>query len=62
MSPVLVILGILAIIVPSVTTDETFILKGPNKLSLAGWILVIVLAIVGFLTYYLFDRQLGSLG
>jgi len=62
LSPGLVILGILATIVPSTTTDQTFLLKAPNKLSLVGWFLVIALAIVGFATYYLLDRQLGSLG
>ena len=62
LSPILVILGTLAIIVPSVTTDQTFILRAPNKLSVAGWILVIALAIVGFGTYYLLDQTLGSLG
>ena len=62
LSPALVLAGILAIIVPSVTTDQSFILRAPNKLSLAGWILVIVLAIVGFGTYYLLDRQIHSLG
>ncbi|MGB6538459.1 MAG: hypothetical protein WBF58_21145 [Xanthobacteraceae bacterium] len=62
LSPVLVLLGILAIIVPSVTTDETFILRGPKKLSFAGWILVIVLAIVAFGTYYLLDQQINLLG
>ena len=62
LSPVLVIVGILATIVPSTTTDQTFILSAPNKLSLAGWVLVIALAIVGFGTYYLFDQRLSSLG
>jgi hypothetical protein len=62
LSPALVILGILAIIVPSVTTDQTFILRAPNKLSLAGWTLVIVVAAVSFGTYYLLDRQISSLG
>ena len=62
LSPVLVLLGILAIIVPSVTTDQSFILKEPNKLSVAGWILLIVVAIVAFGTYYLLDQQLSSVG
>jgi hypothetical protein len=62
LSPGLVILGILAIIVPSVTSDQTFLLSGPTKLSFAGWILVIALLIVGVGTYYLLDQQLSSLG
>ena len=62
LSPALVILGILAIIVPSVTTDQTFLLRAPNKLSLAGWTLLIVMAAVSFGTYYLLDRQISSLG
>jgi hypothetical protein len=62
LSPVFVLLGILAIIVPSVTTDQSFILKSPNKLSVAGWILLIVIAIVAFGTYYLLDQQISSLG
>jgi len=62
LSPALVLLGILAVIVPSVTTDQSFILRAPNKLSLAGWILLIVLAIMGFGTYYLLDQQISSFG
>ena len=62
LSPALVILGILAIIVPSVTSDHTFLLSGQKKLSFAGWILVIVLLLVGFGTYYLLQQQLSSLG
>jgi hypothetical protein len=62
LSPVLVLLGILAIIVPSVTTDQSFILKSPNKLSIAGWVLLIVMAMVAFGTYYLLDRQIGLMG
>jgi|HubBroStandDraft_1064217.scaffolds.fasta_scaffold198151_2 hypothetical protein len=62
LSPVLVLLGILAIIIPNVTTDQSFILSGPSKLSFAGWILVIVLAIVAFGTYYLLDQQISSVG
>ena len=62
LSPVLVLLGALATIMPSVTTDQTFILKSPNKLSLAGWALLIVMAIVALGTYYLLDRQIGLMG
>ncbi len=62
LSPVLVLVGILAVAVPSVTTDQSFILSGPNKLSFAGWVLLIVLALVAFGTYYLLDQQVGSLG
>jgi hypothetical protein len=62
LSPALVLIGIIAIIMPSTTTDQTFLLRGPNKLSVAGWILAIVVSIVGFGTYYLLDQQLSSLG
>jgi hypothetical protein len=62
LSPALVIMGILAIIVPSVTTDQTFLLSGPKKLSFTGWILVIALLAVGIGTYYLLHQQLSSLG
>jgi hypothetical protein len=62
LSPALVILGILAIIVPSVTTDQSFILRAPNKLSFAGWILLIVVLIVASGTYYLLDQQISLLG
>lgn len=62
LSPVFVLLGILAIIVPSVTTDQSFILRAPNKLSFAGWILLIGLAIVAFGTYYLLNQQISSSG
>ncbi|HEY1474222.1 MAG TPA: hypothetical protein VGF53_09080 [Pseudolabrys sp.] len=62
LSPVLVLMGIIAFIVPSTTTDQTFLLRGPNKLSFAGWTLAIVVLIVGFGTYYLLDQQLSSLG
>jgi hypothetical protein len=62
LSPALVILGILAIIVPSVTSDQSFLLSGPKKLSFAGWIVVVALLIVGVATYYLLERELSSLG
>ncbi len=62
LSPALVILGILAIIVPSMTSDRTFLLSGPKTLSFTGWILVIALLIVGIGTYYLLHQKLSSLG
>ena len=62
LSPALVLFGILAIIVPSITTDRSFIMKIPNKLSFSGWILLVVIAIVSFGTYYLLDQQIGSMG
>lgn len=62
LSPALVILGILATIVPSMTSDKTFLLSGPKTLSFAGWILVIALLIVGIGTYYLLHQRLSSLG
>jgi hypothetical protein len=62
MSPALIILGILIIIVPSVTTNQSFILRSPNKLSVAGWALLAVVVIIGLGTYYLLDQQINSLG
>lgn len=62
LSPVLVILGVMAIIVPSMTSDQTFLLSGPKTLSLVGWIFVIALLIVGIGTYYLLHQRLSSLG
>jgi uncharacterized membrane protein len=62
LSPALILLGILAIVVPSVLTDQSFMSRGPNKLSVAGWALVVVLLIIGFGTYYLLDQQINSLG
>jgi hypothetical protein len=62
LSPALICLGILAIIVPSTLTDQSFMSTGHNKLSVAGWALVIVLLIIGFGTYYLLDQQISSLG
>jgi hypothetical protein len=62
LSPALALFGILAIIVPSITTDRSFMMKGPNKLSFYGWMLVIVMAIVAFGTYYLLDQKIGSMG
>jgi hypothetical protein len=44
------------------TTDQSFILRGPNKFSFAGWILMIAMLIVGFGTYYLLDQQIDPLG
>ena len=62
LSPALVILGILSIIIPSMTTDQSFMLRAPNKLSFAGWILLIVVLMVSAGTYYLLDQEVSSLG
>jgi hypothetical protein len=62
LSPALILLGILAVTVPSVLTDQSFMMRAPNKLSVAGWALVVVLLIIGFGTYYLLDQQIDSLG
>jgi hypothetical protein len=62
LSPALILLGILAIIFPSLTTNQTFLLKSHNKLSVAGWALVVALAVLGFGTYYLLDLQISLLG
>ena len=62
LSPPLIFLGILTIIVPNVMTGHSFMMRSPTKLSVAGWVLVAGLAIVGFGTYYLLDQQISSLG
>jgi hypothetical protein len=62
LSPALILLGILAVTVPSVLTDQSFMMRAPNKLSVAGWALVVVLLIIGFGTYYLLYQQIDSLG
>jgi membrane-associated PAP2 superfamily phosphatase len=62
LSPALILLGILALIVPNVLTDQSFMMRGPNKLSVAGWALVVVLLVIGFGTYYLLDQHINSLG
>src|SRR5579862_6725839 len=62
LSPAFVILGILATIIPSMTTDQSFMLRAPNKLSIAGWVLLVVVLIVSSGTYYLLDQQISALG
>jgi hypothetical protein len=62
LSPPFIILGILATIFPSMTTDKTFLLKSKDSLSLYGWVLVIVMLIIGFGTYYLVNQQFAALG
>jgi hypothetical protein len=59
LSPTLALLGLLMIIFPN---SEQVFLKSQNRLSLAGWFLVAVLAIIGFGTWYLLDQQIASLG
>lgn len=62
LSPPLIILGVLATIFPSMTTEKTFLLKSKDSLSLYGWVLVIALLIVGFGTYYLVNQQFVAYG
>ena len=62
LSPALILGGILTIIVPSVTTDQSFLMRSHNKLTVAGWALVAGLAVVGFGTYYLVVQKINSLG
>jgi len=62
LSPALICIGILVILVPSTLTDQSFMSRGHNKLSVAGWALVFVFLIIGFGTYYLLDQQINSLG
>lgn len=62
LAPPLIILGVLATIFPSMTTEKTFLLKSKEALSLYGWVFVIALLIVGSGTYYLVNRQFAALG
>jgi hypothetical protein len=62
LAPPLALLGILTIIFPSMTTNDTFLLKSKDKLSVSGWILLAVLAALGAGTAYLVDHQLQLLG
>lgn len=62
LSPALIVLGILATAVPSTLTDYSFLTSAPNKLSAAGWMVVIGLAAVGFGTYYLLEQHIASMG
>ena len=62
LSPPLIILGLLATIFPSMTTEKTFLLKSKDSLSLYGWMLVIAMLIIGFGTYYLVNQQFAALG
>ncbi len=61
-SPPMVLLGILAFIFPSMTTNNTFLLKAPGKLSAKGWLVVATLAVLGGATFFLFQHQLASMG
>lgn len=60
LSTPLVLLGLLMTIWPNALT--VFMAKGGNKLTFAGWILVVALLIIGFGTWYLVDEQISSLG
>ncbi|MBU6474285.1 MAG: hypothetical protein KGL66_10920 [Alphaproteobacteria bacterium] len=62
LSPPLILLGILAIIWPSMTTNKTFLLKAKDKLSVQGWIVVVALAALGAGTALAVNHQLTALG
>lgn len=62
LAPPLGLLGVLVLFFPGMTTDDTFLLKAKDKLSVAGWIVVAALLVLGAGTYYLVDQQLSSLG
>ena len=62
LSPPLALLGVLAILFPSMTTNDTFLLKAKDKLSVAGWLLLVALVAIGAGTYFFLDHTLQSLG
>ncbi len=62
LAPPMVLLGILAVIFPSMTTNDTFLLKSKDKLSVSGWVLVAALIVLGAGSAYLVNNQLDSLG
>lgn len=62
LSPPLILLGILAIIFPSMTTNDTFLLKSKDKLSAAGWLVVLALTVLGGATYFFVSHQLALMG
>ncbi|MDE1987907.1 MAG: hypothetical protein KGJ53_15490 [Alphaproteobacteria bacterium] len=62
LAPPLGLMGVLVLFFPGMTTDETFLLKAKDKLSVAGWIVVAALLLLGAGTYHLVDQKLSSLG
>jgi hypothetical protein len=62
LSPPMALLGILVILFPSMTTNDTFLLKSKDRLSLAGWIVLAALLAFGAGGYFLINSQLQSLG
>jgi hypothetical protein len=62
LSPPLILLGVLAFIFPSMTTDNTFLLKSKGKLSVAGWMLVLALVVLGGATFFFVNHQLSLMG
>ena len=62
LAPPLILLGVLAFIFPSMTTDNTFLLKSKGKLSVAGWLVVVALVVIGGATFIFVDHQLSLMG
>jgi hypothetical protein len=62
LAPPLVLLGVLAFIFPSMTTNNTFLLKSKDKLSGAGWLVVIALVLLGGATFFFVNHQLSLMG
>jgi hypothetical protein len=62
LAPPFALLGVLVLFFPSMTTNDTFLLKAKDKLSLAGWAVLAALLVLGAGTYFLIDHQLSSLG
>jgi hypothetical protein len=62
LAPPLILLGIMAIIFPSMTTNDTFLLKSKDKLSAYGWLMVVALVVIGGVTYLFVSHQLSLMG
>ncbi len=62
LAPPLILLGVLAFIFPSMTTDNTFLLKSKGKLSGAGWLVVLALVLLGGATFIFVDHQMSLMG
>jgi len=60
--PDMVLIGLLVIVFPKVTTFDTVLVNQKKKLSLVGWLLVAALLVIGFGVQLWFNSQLKALG
>jgi len=60
--PDMVLIGLLVIFFPKVTTYDTVLVNQKKKLSLVGWLLLAVLLAIGFGVQLWFNGQLQALG